>query len=141
MNWKQRTIDELMAAKGMTETQATTFYNRVYKMALKSVGGKQKNLKISRELYTSMFFQGEQIFTIDNAGTKIEINPILEGSTDIEKTLRLDRMQGFFRTYGESEYLATLRQEYMSGNMTKAEFNAHIKAFKKYNVKYLKSGS
>lgn len=141
MNWKQKTISELQEAFAMSETQATSYYNRVYRMALKEVGGKQRGLKISREIYGSLFYEGQQVFQIDNAGTSVKVNPILSGTRDVETTLRLSRMDAFFNKYGDSKYIQGTINEYQKGNISKEEFNAQIKAFKKYSTKYLKAGS
>ena len=141
MNWKTKTIEELQQRMAMTETEAQSYYNRVYRMALKEIGGKQKGLKISREIYGSLFYQGEQVFHIDNAGTKVEINPIMTGTSDVETALRLSRMEAFFDKYGDSKTLQAIKEEYISGKIDKKEFNFQIKMFKKYSVKYLKSGS
>lgn len=141
INWKTKTIEELQHRMGMTETQATSYYNRIYSQARQAIGGKQKNMKISREIYGSLFYQGEQVFQIDNSGTNVELNPIAKGTKNIEETMRLARMENFFSAYGDSKYLKDLFTQYRSGTISRKEFNAGIKTFKKYNVKYLISGS
>lgn len=142
INWRTKTIEELQHRRGMTETEATSYYNRIYAQARETIGGKQKNMKISREIFGSLFYQGEQVFQIDNAGTKVELNPIINTSTkNIEETMRLARMENFFNAYGDSKFLKDLFTQYKSGAISRKEFNAGIKTFKKYNVKYLISGS
>ena len=114
INWKTKTIEELQHRRGMTETEATSYYNRVYSQARQAIGGKQKNMKISREIYGSLFYQGEQVFQIDNSGTNIELNPIAKGTKNIEETMRLARMENFFNAYGDSKYLKDLFTQYRS---------------------------
>lgn len=141
LNWKTLAINKLQDSWGFNEAEAIAFYNKVYRKALAEVGGKQKNLKISREIYGSLFFRGEQVFQIDNAGTKVEMNPILNTTRDLETSLRLSRMKAFFDKYGDSKYLQGTINEYQKGNISKEEFNSQIKAFKKYSTKYLKADS
>ena len=140
-NWRTQTIAKLQERRGMSETQAVSYYNQVYRLALKETSGKVKGMKVSREIYASLFYQGEQLFTIDNDGTSVVLNPIAKGSKNVEETMRLARMNKFFDKYGKSEYLKEVLAEYNSGNIDKEEFNEKIKAFKKYNIKYLISGS
>lgn len=142
INWKTKTIEELQHRRGMSETQAISYYNRVYAQARETIGGKQKNMKISREIYGSLFYQGEQVFQIDNAGTKVELNPVITQSTkNVEETMRLARMEGFFKAFGDSKYLQDILIQYKNGTISRQEFNSAIKNFKKYSIKYLLSTS
>ena len=82
INYRQKSIAEIMKSKAMTETQATSYYNRLYNTALKSVDRSVRtNVNVARELYASTLApyaeeyrkKGYNIFELDNAKNKVEL--------------------------------------------------------------------
>ena len=147
INWRQKTISYLTQrarAKGFENPSqmAEQQYNQIYREALKLAKGKRGGANISREVYASLNYQTKRVFSIDLNNNKVTLNPILEQSIDIKKGIALDRMENFFNTFAkDTPFLEILRNDYLSGRITKEEFNMGIKAFKKYNSKWIASGS
>lgn len=146
-NWKQKTIAYLTnraSNKGIQNPEqfAEKQYNQIYREALKLSQGKRGGANISREVYASINWQTKRVFKIDLINTKVELNPIINQTIDIKKDIALARMENFFKTFSkDSPFLEILRNDYLSGRITREEFNMGIKAFKKYNSNWLASGS
>lgn len=139
INFKSLTIDRLQDA-GMTPKQAISYYNKVYQSALSEVGKHQKGTNVAREVYASLFYQGEQTFTLTD-GQKLKLNPIVESASSVTTGITLNKMQGFFEKYGDSPFIQETFEKFRSGKMSIKEFNQTIKTYKTHNVKYLQSGS
>ena len=50
-------------------------------------------------------------------------------------------MKGFYEKFKDSPALQRIFNEYRSGAITRSEFNASVKEWKKLNIKYMISGS
>lgn len=142
INWKQKAINKLTDPDviGMTHDEAVTYYNRVYRNALKAIGGKQKDFKVSREVYATLFYRGTNVFQL-GYNQSITLNPIITDTTDVKKDVTMARMEAFFDKYKDSKYIKETKQLYESGEIDQKEFNERIKYFKNYNPKFLISGS
>ena len=50
-------------------------------------------------------------------------------------------MQGFYEKFKDSPALQRIFNEYKTGTLSRTEFNAKIKEWKKLSIKYMISGS
>ena len=140
VNWRSKAISRLQADLGMTKEESQYYYNRVYRNALKATGGRQTGLSVAREVYSSMFYQTASTFQIGPKQT-ITLNPIIQQS-DIQKGMTMVRMNNFFEKWEtQSDYIAEIKQQYLSGKITNKELNERIKVWKSRSSKYLISGS
>ena len=140
INFRNKAISRLQEDLGLTREESVSYYNRVYRNALKQTGGHQEGLNVTREVYASMFYQTASTFQIGPNQT-ITLNPIVKQS-DIKKGMTLVRMNNFFEKWEtQSEYIAELKQQYLSGKITNKELNERIKVWKSRSSKYLISGS
>ena len=143
LNYRQKTITALEDS-GMTPQQATSYYNRIYSQALRSANRSMRgNLNVARELYVDMFVEkkAESVFQIDYKNNRVVLNELFRDSKDIAFEKTLFNMQGFYEKFKDSPALQRIFNEYRSGTITRSEFNANVKEWKKLNIKYMISGS
>ena len=140
INWRDKAINDLQQEMGMNESDAVSYFDKAYKQALKLAKGVRGGLNVQREVYASIFYDYKNVFQID-ANQDIQLNTAFQGSLNLEKTRTLERMSGFLEDYGDQRVFQSIFEEYLSGRMSKKEFNSYIKAFKKVSTKYLTSGS
>ena len=141
INWRIKNIESLQEIYHIDETKATEMYNQLYRKALKIAGGKQTNLKVSRELYASINYRGAQLFNISKDLSSVKINPELNPNISSYGALGMARMDAFFAKYGDKKMVQAARDDYLNGKISREEFNYQIKMFKKYDSSYLKAGS
>ena len=140
INWRDKAINDLQQEMGMNQSDAISYFDKAYKQALKLAKGVRGGLNVQREVYASIFYDYKNVFQID-ANNNIQLNTAFQGSLNLEKTRTLERMSGFLEDYGDQRVVQSIFEEYLSGRMSKKEFNSYIKAFKKVSTKYLTSGS
>lgn len=140
INFRNKAISRLQEDLGLTREESESYYNRVYRSALKQTGGRQEGLNVTREVYASMFYQTASTFQIGPNQT-ITLNPIVQ-RTSIKQGMTMVRMNNFFEKWeGQSDYIAELKQQYLTGKITNKELNERIKVWKSRSAKYLISGS
>lgn len=140
INFRNKAISRLQEDLGLTREESESYYNRVYRSALKQTGGRQEGLNVTRELYASMFYHTASTFQIGPNQT-ITLNPIIQG-TSIKEGMTMVRMKNFFEKWeNQSDYIAELKQQYLTGKITNKELNERIKVWKSRSAKYLISGS
>lgn len=140
INFRNKAISRLQEDLGLTREESESYYNRVYRSALKQTGGRQEGLNVTREVYASMFYQTASTFQIGPNQT-ITLNPIIQG-TSIRQGMTMVRMNNFFEKWeNQSGYIAELKQQYLTGKITNKELNERIKVWKSRSAKYLISGS
>ena len=143
MNYRQKSLDKLVAS-GMTEKESVSYYNRAYSQALRSINkSARENLNVARELYTNLFIKRDEksIFQLDSANNKIVLNELFVGSKDIAYEKTLFNMKEFYEKFKDSPALQRIFNEYKTGTLSRTEFNAKIKEWKKLSIKYMISGS
>ena len=140
INWRDKAIKDIAKKFEMNESDAQKWYDESYARALQLSKGRKGEINLRREVYASYFYNYANVFYLDK-NNKIQMNAVFEKSANLEKTRALERMKGFLEDYGDIHVVQSIFSEYMSGRMTRQEFNAYIKAFKNYNSKYLTSGS
>ena len=143
MNYRQKSITALTES-GMTTQEATTYYNRIYSQALRSANRSiRQNLNVARELYVNMFIEkkAESVFQIDYKNNRVVLNELFRDSKDIAFEKTLFNMKGFYEKFKDSPALQRIFNEYKTGNLSRSDFNARIKEWKKLNIKYMVSGS
>lgn len=143
INYRQRSL-EMLKKSGMTEKESVSFYNRAYSQALRSINkSARENLNVARELYTNLFIKRDEksVFQLDSANNRIVLNELFAGSKDIAFERTLFNMQGFYEKFKDSPALQRIFNEYKTGTLSRTEFNAKIKEWKKLNIKYMISGS
>lgn len=142
INWKSKTISAIMNVDKVSQSEATSKFNRLYKQALEDVGKHQKGVNVTRELYGSLFYKNVNTFDIGDSGNKVELNKILKGSKNLELSIIMeDRMKNFLATYGDQIEIQFALSNLQNGVIDLKTFNQRIKMFKKWNSKYLKAGS
>ena len=143
MNYRQKSISALTES-GMTTQEATSYYNRIYNQALRSANRSVRgNLNVARELYVNMFVESkaESVFQIDYKNNRVVLNELFRDSRDIAFEKTLFNMKGFYEKFKDSPALQRIFNEYKTGNLSRSDFNARIKEWKKLNIKYMVSGS
>lgn len=139
-----------MKAKEMTEAQATSYYNRLYNTALKSVDRSVRtNVNVARELYASTLApyaeeyrkKGYNIFELDNAKNKVELNTLFEKTRNLAFEKTALQMDAFYEKFKDSPNLRKIFNDYRDGKMTRHDFNQSIKEWKQLSIKYMISGS
>ena len=143
MNYRQKSITALTES-GMTTQEATSYYNRIYNQALRSANRSVRgNLNVARELYVNMFVESkaESVFQIDYKNNRVILNELFRDSRDIAFEKTLFNMKGFYEKFKDSPALQRIFNEYKSGTLSRTDFNARIKEWKKLNIKYMISGS
>ena len=143
MNYRQKSISALTES-GMTTQEATSYYNRIYNQALRSANRSVRgNLNVARELYVNMFVESkaESVFQIDYKNNRVILNELFRDSRDIAFEKTLFNMKGFYEKFKDSPALQRIFNEYKTGNLSRSDFNARIKEWKKLNIKYMVSGS
>ena len=141
INNKNIAISKLQEKAGMTQGEATAFYNRAYSKALRLVKDYDKTgFNVSKELVASMFYSGKNLFKIDMNNQTVELNIIGKSSGSLKKDMTLVRMDKFFEKYGDSKFLQEAKNEYFKGNISRQEFNLRIKEWKSKHIRYLISG-
>ena len=143
MNYRQKSISALTES-GMTTQEATSYYNRIYNQALRSANRSVRgNLNVARELYVNMFVESkaESVFQIDYKNNRVVLNELFRDSRDIAFEKTLFNMKGFYEKFKDSPALQRIFNEYKTGNLSRSDFNARIKEWKKLNIKYMISGS
>ena len=141
INWRSKTISAIMNIEGMSQSQATSKFNRLYKQALEDVGKHQKGVNVTRELYGSLFYSNVNTFSIGDSGNTIELNKKLKGTKNLSNAIIESRMESFLDKYGDQKFIQEAMNQLKTGQISTKEFNAKIKVFKKWNTKYLKAGS
>ena len=143
LNYRALTISKYMEANEMTLKQATTAYNKIYRTALREIQPEaRQDFNMAKEIFASSFNLGENVFTIDAKNKKITINAIYEGTSDIKQDITLIRMMNFETKFSkDSPNLRKIFADYRSGNISRTEFNAKIKEWKKLSIAYMISGS
>ena len=142
INWKQRAISRLSDPDevGMTKEEAITYFNRVYRNALKVTQGHQQNLNTTKEVYATMFYRSASTFQID-AKQNVVLNPIIQNTSNVAMGMALARMDSFFDKYKDDKQLQAIKNQYVAGTITRKEFNERIKDWKATSQHYLISGS
>ena len=143
MNYRQKSLEQLTKG-GMTQEQAVSYYNRVYSQALRSISRTaRENLNVSRELYVNLFIKRDEksVFQLDSANNRIVLNELFKESKDIAFEKTLFNMKEFYEKFQDSPDLRKIFRDYRGGALSRTEFNAAIKNWKKLNIKYFISGS
>lgn len=140
INYRAKTIEKIMESEGLDLQSATTQYNRYYRSALAEADKGKKGMNTAREVYASLYYQGQQVFHIE--GNKLVINELFKGETDIKFEQTMFRMKSLYTKFAsESPALQKIFQDYKTGKISRTEFNTSIKNWKQKNIKYFISGS
>lgn len=150
MNYRQKSIAEIMKSKQMGETQATSYYNKMYREALKSVDrSARSSLNVARELYASNFApnaveyvkSGMNVFELDSGKNKVVLNKLYDKSKNIGYEKTTLQMDAFYQKFKDSPNLVKIFNQYKAGTISRTEFNQAIKDWKQLSIKYMISGS
>ena len=140
INYRAKTIEKIMESEKLDLQSATTQYNRYYRSALAEAGAGKKGINTAREVYASLYYQGQQVFHVES--NKLILNEIFKDETDIKFEQTMFRMKELYTKFAnDSPALKKIFQEYRSGKISRSEFNASIKDWKQKNIKYFISGS
>ena len=140
INWRSRAISRLQEDLGMTKEESVNYYNRVYRNALKTTGGHQKNLNTTKEVFATLFYATASTFQLGPNQT-ITLNPIIKNTSNVAQGMALARMDSFFDKYKDDKQLQAIKNQYVAGTITRKEFNEKIKDWKATSQRYLISGS
>lgn len=142
INWRSKAISRLQDDLGMSKEQSVTYFNNLYRKALKTTQGHQTNLNTTKELYASMFYRSALTFQIDR-NQKVTLNPIIANkySNNVAQGITLARMENFFDKYKDDNQLQSIKNQYLQGSISRLEFNEKIKNWKSTSQRYLISGS
>lgn len=140
INFRSKAINRLQEDLGMTKEESVNYYNRVYRNALKTTSGHQKNLNTTKEVYATLFYHTASTFQLGPNQT-ITLNPIIQNTTNVAQGMALARMDNFFSKYADDKQLQAIKNQYVAGTITRQEFNEKIKDWKATSQRYLISGS
>ena len=144
MNYRQLSINKLTDS-GMSTQEATSYYNRIYNQALRSANkSARENLNVARELYVNMFVEqsAKSVFQIDYKNNRVVLNELFKDVGDIGVAKTIFRMNRLYELYAkDSPMLKNIFNQYTTGQISRKEFNAKIKDWKKVSIRYMLSGS
>lgn len=142
VNWKKEGITELQYRYGFDRNMAELQWERAYHKALRQVrkGADTKELNVAREVYSSAFYRGTQLFDInfDDLTPSVKVADAFAQTDNIEKAFIEQRFGNMAKKYSEVDKLV---KRYKSGKMSYDTFKEKIKQFKDTNREYQKSGS
>ena len=102
-NWKQLGIEELQYRYGMEQNVAEHFWENAYRKALRRARkeGVSTDVNISREVYSSTFYRGTQLFDIkfDDISPSVKIAEDFSQATDLEKAFIEKRFENMAIKY------------------------------------------
>ena len=141
-SYSKKAQSELQGRYGYTKEQAKAVWNRTYRQVLKASRrlGVTKDFNVSRELYSSMFYRGNQLFEIDRTGVlpKAKISSQFENVTDLEERFTEVKFENMAKKYDEVQVLL---DKYKKHEISYKDFRQSIETFRKTNTDYLRSGS
>lgn len=141
-NWKQLGIEELQYRYGMEQNVAEHFWENAYRKALRRARkeGVTKDVNIAREVYSSTFYRGTQLFDIkfDDISPSVKIAEDFSQATDLEKAFIEKRFENMAIKYKD---VRKILNSYKRGKISYQSFREQIKKFRDTNAEYQKSGS
>lgn len=141
-NWRKLGIEELQYRYNMSKNMAETFWESAYRKSLRRARrqGVTANVNISREVYSSTFYRGTNLFDInfDEISPDVDISKEFTNVDNLESAFVTER----FRNMGvKYEEVQELLNAYRKGEMSYSTFLDTIRKFKKTNREYLSSKS
>ena len=141
-NWKQLGIEELKYRYGMEQNVAEHFWENEYRKALRRARkeGVSTDVNIAREVYSSTFYRGTQLFDIkfDDISPSVNIADEFSQATDLEKAFIEKRFENMAIKYKD---VRKILNSYKRGKISYQSFREQIKKFRDTNAEYQKSGS
>ena len=142
VNWRKLGIEELQFRYGFDKNVAEIMWERAYRKALRRIrkGADTKDLNIARELYSSIFYEGTQLFSVnfDDLTPSVKVADAFAQTENMEKAFILKRFENMAKKYS---YVDKLLKLYEKGKISYDTLLEKIEQFKKTNKEYLKSGS
>lgn len=141
-NWRRLGIEELEARYGMDRNVAEHVWENAYRRALRRARqrGVTKDFNVARELYSSVNYQGKQLFDIKVSDTGIDVQIASSYATvdDLSKAFTEDRFKNMAKKYKQVDKLLT---QYKRGRISYQTFREKVKKFRDTNLEYQRAGS
>lgn len=142
VSWKKLGIEELQYRYGFDKNMAELQWNRAYRKALRQVrkGADTKELNVARELYSSSFYRGTQLFDVkfNDFTPNVSVAEEFTRTDNLEKAFIEERFKNMATKYSD---VAKLLDRYKKGKISYNTFKERIREFKDTNREYQKSGS
>lgn len=141
-NWKKLGIEELQYRYGMEQNVAEHMWENAYRKALRQARkeGVTKDLNLSREVYASTFYRGQQMFNIkfDDISPSVNISSEFADVDDLQKAFTERRFEHMAQKYKDvNKWL----NQYKRGRISYQTFRDKVKKFRDTNQEYQKAGS
>lgn len=141
-NWRRLGIEELEARYGMDRNVAEHAWENAYRRALRRARqrGVTKDFNVARELYSSVNYQGKQLFDVKVSDTGIDVQIASSYATvdDLAKAFTEDRFRNMAKKYKQVDKLLT---QYKRGRISYQTFREGVKKFRDTNLEYQRAGS
>ena len=126
----------------MEQNVAEHFWENAYRKALRRARkeGVSTDVNIAREVYSSTFYRGTQLFDIkfDDISPSVKIAEDFSQATDLDKAFIEKRFENMAIKYKD---VRKILYSYKRGKISYQSFREQIKKFRDTNAEYQKSGS
>lgn len=141
-NWRKLGIEELQARYGYDRNMAEKQWENAYRKALRRArkAGVGTDFNVAREVYSSTFYRGSQLFDINFNDFSPNVNIAEEYANvdDLEKAFTERRFKNMATKYKDvNKWL----NQYKRGRISYQTFRERVKNFRDKNLEYQRAGS
>lgn len=141
-NWRKLGIEELQARYGYDRNMAEKQWENAYRKALRRArkAGVGTDFNVAREVYSSTFYRGSQLFEIkfNDFSPNVKIAEEYANVDDLEKAFTERRFKNMATKYKDvNKWL----NQYKRGRISYQTFRERVKNFRDTNLEYQRAGS
>lgn len=141
-NWRKLGIEELQARYGYDRNMAEKQWENAYRKALRRArkAGVGTDFNVAREVYSSTFYRGSQLFEIkfNDFSSNVNIAEEYANVDDLEKAFTERRFKNMATKYKDvNKWL----NQYKRGRISYQTFRERVKNFRDTNLEYQRAGS
>lgn len=141
-NWRKLGIEELQARYGYERNMAEKQWENAYRKALRRArkAGVGTDFNVAREVYSSTFYRGSQLFEIkfNDFSPNVSIAEEYANVDDLEKAFTERRFKNMATKYKDvNKWL----NQYKRGRISYQTFRERVKTFRDSNLEYHRAGS
>lgn len=141
-NWRKLGIEELQARYGYDRNMAEKQWENAYRKALRRArkAGVGTDFNVAREVYSSTFYRGSQLFEIkfNDFSPNVSIAEEYANVDDLEKAFTERRFKNMATKYKDvNKWL----NQYKRGRISYQTFRERVKKFRDSNLEYQRAGS
>lgn len=138
VNYGKLGVQGLEERYGYAQDMAKKVWRSIYRQSLYRARkkGVTKDINISREVYSSLFYGGQQLFDINMLGVlpKARVSKQFENVDNLQEIFTQARFKGMADKYSE---VNEMMQRYKSGQISYKEFRQGVETFRKTNRQYM----